>query len=153
MEVVVSQKDLVEVVTEFRSALQGLTRAGHWFGVSIGNDFPHAACDDSSLLLAAYLTDQGFPGALRIHGCSGGRDGELATHVWLDLEGMLIDITGSQFEDYAQPEILIAREDAFLSSFDIEPDPRIADFRDTEYLPKYDFHKAYEAICGRVLTA
>lgn len=151
--VFVSPRELGVVVAEFRSALKELVEMGHWFGVSITKEFPHASCDDSSLLLAAYLADQGYPGALRIHGRSGGINRELNSHVWLDLNGMLIDITGSQFEGYEQPEIVIAEQDAFLTSFRADPEPRIADFRETEYLPTYYFYQAYEAICSRISAA
>lgn len=143
------QRSLKDLVTEFRHALQDLAAGGFHFNISIGRDFPHAACDDSSLLLAAYLTDQGFPGAIRVHGESGGRDGELNTHVWLKLDGQLIDITGSQFEDYNQPEILFSEQDEFLGTFEVESE-RIADYRETPGLPGYDFNTAYEAICARI---
>ncbi|POA52090.1 MULTISPECIES: hypothetical protein [unclassified Pseudomonas] len=145
-----SRRELAVVVAEFRSALKGLVDDGHWFGVSITKEFPHASCDDSSLLLAAYLSDQGYPGALRVHGQSGGKKRELNSHVWLDLNGTLIDITGSQFEDYAQPEILIADNDPFLASFKPEGRSRIADFRKTAHLPKSHFYQAYDAICARI---
>ena len=145
-----SQRELAVVVAEFRSALKGLVDDGHWFGVSITKEFPHASCDDSSLLLAAYLSDQGYPGAMRVNGKSGGKKGELSSHVWLDLNGTLIDITGSQFEDYAQPETLITEHDPFLASFKPDGPRRIADFRETDHLPKYYFYQAYEAICARI---
>ncbi|MDI3356661.1 hypothetical protein MO767_20255 [Pseudomonas sp. UYIF39] len=144
------RRNLEEVVTEFRSALQELAASGFHFNVSIDKDFPHAACDDSSLLLAAYLSDQGFPGAVRVHGEWGGRDNELVTHVWLKLDGTLIDITGSQFENYSQPEILIAEHDDFLDTFEVEAEGRIADYRQTPELPRYDFNQAYDAIRARV---
>lgn len=142
---------LSQVVAEFRSALEELVFSGHWFdNMSISKEFPGGCCDDSSLLLAAYLHDQGFPGALRISGQSGGEHGELLSHVWLKLDDQIIDITGSQFEDYNQPDILIAVHDEFLNSFRIEPEPRLADFRQTSGLPGYDFNKAYEAILKRI---
>jgi hypothetical protein len=127
-----------------------LAASGFHFNVSIDRNFPRAACDDSSLLLAAYLSDQGFPGAVRVHGEWGGRDNELVTHVWLKLDGTLIDITGSQFVNYRQPEILIAEHDEFLDTFEVESEERIADYRETSGLPRYDFNQAYEAIRARV---
>lgn len=150
MEVVVIRRELDVVVAEFRSSLKQLVEEGYWFGISITKEFPHASCDDSSLLLAAYLSEQGYPGAVRVHGRNGGRKSELGSHVWLDLSGTLIDITGSQFEDYDQPEILIAQSDPFLSTFKPERERRIADFRETDHLPKYHFYQAYDAICARI---
>ncbi|MGE1612346.1 hypothetical protein [Pseudomonas monteilii] len=145
-----SQRELGVVVAEFRLALKQLVEEGYWFGISITKEFPHASCDDSSLLLAAYLSEQGYAGALRVHGQHGGKKRELDSHVWLDLNGTLIDITGSQFEDYDQPEILIAQSDPFLATFKPERERRIADFRETEHLPKYHFYQAYDAICERI---
>jgi len=76
------RESLSQVVADFRSALNELVLSGHWFdNMSISRDFPRGCCDDSSLLLAAYLHDQGFPGALRISGRSGGKSGELVSHV------------------------------------------------------------------------
>lgn len=146
------QRTLEDVVSEFRQALEGLARSGFRFDISITNSFPHASCDDSSQLLAAYLTDQGFPGALRISGESGGRDGELFSHAWLMLDDKHIDITGSQFEDYDQPEIVIRESDAFLDTFEIDPNKRLADFRTCSYLPRSAFQRAYEAVINRIST-
>jgi hypothetical protein len=102
------------------------------------------------MLLAAYLTDHGYPGALRVSGVSGGDNGELCTHVWLSLQGLLIDITGSQFEGYRQPAILIGKEDDFLSTFVVEEECRPADFREEPSLPQYHFYEAYDAIVQRI---
>lgn len=145
------QKTLEAVVGEFRNALQELARSGFYFNISITNRFPNGSCDDSSQLLAAYLTDQGFPGALRISGEAGGRDGELCSHAWLMLDGKHIDITGSQFDGYSQPEILIRERDDLLESFEIDSEPRLADFRTCSYLPQYAFNEAYEAVISRML--
>ena len=142
---------LSQVVAEFRSAFHELVLSGHWFdNMTISRDFPKGCCDDSSLLLAAYLHDEGFPGALRISGSSGGNHGELVSHVWLKFGDQFIDITGSQFEDYDQPEILITEHDDFLSTFKIEPNPRLADYRQTSGLSGYDFSKAYKATLSRI---
>lgn len=99
---------------------------------SLSKGFPRGCCDDSSLLLAAFLTDNGHPGALRVHGENGGSKGELGTHVWLNLGGVLIDITGSQFNEdgYSQPDVLVAEKCDFLDTFEVAEEPEIADFRD-----------------------
>lgn len=141
---------LEQFVSEFREALQAVVGSGRVFNISISKRFPHACCDDSSLLLARYLSEQGYPGALRIHGRNGGNLNEIDTHVWLKLNDHLIDITGSQFEGYQQPEILIARENAFLASFEVHDELRVADYRRTKMLPQYDFNEAYDAIVSRI---
>lgn len=141
-----NQDRLHKLVSEFRAAIEHLANSGHWFDVSITNAFPFASCDDSSQLLAAYLADHGFPGAIRVSGSSGGRNNELSSHVWLSLGGVLIDITGSQFEDYCQPDILISEKDDFLSTFEVDDESRVADFRKVPLLPQHEFHKTYDAI-------
>lgn len=132
---------LTQLVTDFRSALQALVDNRFDFHISISPRFPCACCDDASSLLAAFLNDNGFSGALRIHGEHGGRDGELRTHVWLKLDDVLIDITGSQFENYDQPEILIAESDEFLDTFTINDAPEPADFR--ARFPRGDDFRSY----------
>lgn len=86
-------------------------------------------------------------------GTNGGREEELGSHVWLELNGLLIDITGSQFEEYDQPEILIAKRDQFLESFEILETPTTADFRvhlshDPLFLSY--FSQAYQAVLDRL---
>ena len=148
-----NSSNLEDVVIRFREALRELVESGFCFNLSINQEFPAGACDDSSMLLAAYLADNGFPNALRISGVDGGRDKELLTHVWLSLDGTLIDITGSQFEEYRQPEILIAKSDGFLETFDLEPEQRLGDYRETLGLPRYYFNEAYQKVLERIATS
>jgi len=147
------KRELLELVSEFRAAVQECSWEGFPFQISITDRFPFASCDDSSMLLAAYLSDKGFPGALRISGAHGGQKEELVSHVWLKLNGFLIDITGSQFEGYGQPEILIAEQDKFLDTFKVEEEPELADFRSKfENDPRFSgyFFQAYDAVLSRL---
>ncbi|MFJ7005820.1 hypothetical protein [Pseudomonas putida] len=81
------------------------------------------------MLLAAYLTDSGFPGAMRVHGEYGGRSGKILSHVWLSLDGLIIDITADQFEEFAFPPLLLLESSQFHESFEIEEEIEVADFR------------------------
>ncbi|EOE2121996.1 hypothetical protein ACKBNH_004267 [Vibrio vulnificus] len=56
--------------------------------------FPKNACGCSSELLAEYLISKGVSGLVYVHGKRGN-----VSHGWLELEGLIIDITGDQFED------------------------------------------------------
>lgn len=150
------RNELLKEVETFRFALHELVKSGFFFQISISNSFPAGCCDDSSALLATYLTERGFPGALRISGASGGRKGELVSHVWLRLDQIQIDITGSQFEEYNQPEILIAEQDDFLDTFELADDPEIADFRDKfadDPLFRGYFSQAYKALASHLLPS
>ena len=62
--------------------------------------FPRAACGDASRLLAQYLRDRGL-GDWEI--VSGFRNDRSSSHAWLELGGLLVDITADQFEDGAEP--------------------------------------------------
>lgn len=129
--------ELDKLVREFRGALESTTP--HDFdGTSLAvSQFPDACCDDSSLLLAAYLADNGFPEVHVIRGADGGSNGELGSHVWLELDGIQIDITADQFNDYGysnQP-VIIERENEFLSTFDSK-NAGAGDFR--EFVLKYN---------------
>ncbi|WP_204127642.1 hypothetical protein [Pseudomonas ogarae] len=147
------RNELFTVVGAFRSALHELTRSGFFFQISISERFPSGCCDDSSMLLAAYLSDQGYPGALRISGSCGGENEELVSHVWLKLDRFQIDITGSQFEGYDQPETLIAEQDNFLDTFEVEEDPELADFRvrfESDHRFRGYFLQAYDAVLSHL---
>lgn len=148
------QKSLGDLVLEFRNAIQSLADEGFWFGICIDGRFPNGACDDSSMLLAAYLSDNGFPGALRVSGVYGGHDREWWSHIWLNLDGKIIDITGSQFKGYDQPEILIAEADEFLDTFTIDEKPHLADYRlqQPSLSNRRYFTDSYKAICDRIAT-
>ena len=126
-----SKERFEQLAVEFRGLLKGAIADGLDTHCSLGKDFPRGCCDDSSLLLAAFLTDNGHPGAMRVHGEHGGTREELGTHVWLQLDGWLIDITGSQFREdgYPQPEVLVAEKCDFLSTFTVEDELEEADFR------------------------
>lgn len=138
---------LEELVSEFRESLQKLVSSGNCFNLFFFKNYPFAACDNSSMLLARYLSEKGFPGAIRVLGDKGGLKGELGGHVWLKLDGLLIDITGSQFEGYDQPEIVIAERDDFLSTFEVNGKIELADYRESSNLEnRSDFNDAYEAV-------
>ncbi|GAB7527939.1 hypothetical protein PS3A_03450 [Pseudomonas sp. 3A(2025)] len=104
------------------------------------------------MLLAAYLKDQGLPGALRIYGEKGGSDRELESHVWLKYQCWLIDITGSQFEGYNQPDILVSERSTFLETFKVKGKLEIADFRERPEALRQRRHflEAYDALKERL---
>ncbi len=67
--------------------------------------FPKQCCDVASLLLAYRLRDLGFQ---NIERCFGYLDGE--SHVWLQVNGWIIDITANQFPSVGDP-VIVARID------------------------------------------
>ncbi|MFM5017902.1 hypothetical protein [Aeromonas veronii] len=147
---------LHELVLDFRRVMECLNPSD-FDGTSLSaSKFPSACCDDSSQILAAYLTDNGFSGATLIRGEYGGNEGELKSHVWLDLGGVKIDITADQFNTngYENPSVIMARKNAFLETFETTNDG-IADFR--IHLKDYsdpglerDFESCYKVILSHV---
>jgi hypothetical protein len=75
--------------------------------------FPHAACGDTTLLLAEYLDEQGYGRAHYICGELGAQ-----THAWLELCGYVVDITADQFEDYAETRF-VAQDMTWHGQFSI----------------------------------
>jgi len=122
------------------------------------SQFPYACCDDTSLILAAYLSDNGFAGSRVIRGKHGGKNRELKSHVWLSLDSIEIDITADQFnnDDYNNPSVILEAGSKFLSSFNSIEDGE-ADFR--QYVLKYSspelmasFQHCYEVIIKKLNT-
>lgn len=135
----------------FRQAIIGIPK--NEFTTSLGvKDFPDACCDDASQLLAAFLSDKGHAGSLRVNGCNGDIKGELKSHVWLLYSGIIIDITADQFENYNEASVIVSVETTFHKSFESEV-KGLADFRirfanDARMLSKFsrDYEKVLKSV-------
>ena len=144
-------EQVFEIAKAFREAIISVPK--NEFRTSLScTEFPHGCCDDASQLLAAFLSDKGFDGSVRVHGIHGGNEGELRTHVWLSYSGLIIDITADQFEDYNEHPILVSLKSKFHDSFEIES-KEPADFRvkfanDSLWLSK--FTRDYENVLKRM---
>ncbi len=123
------QKEIVGLASKFRTALEKLAVEPEAFWKTITNRFPNGCCDDASMLFAAYLADHGYPGAMWVHGENGGRTCELKSHVWLELGGLIIDLTADQFGGYDLPAVLVTPFSSFHQGFEVKKGPEIADFR------------------------
>lgn len=120
-------EQIYQLTKEFRAALERAPRTG--LRTTLGcSSFPHACCDDASLLLAAYLSDNGFPGSIRVSGVNGGTSEELKSHIWLFLSDLIIDITADQFTTYCMAPVIVRKKSEFHETFEIE-DEEPADFR------------------------
>jgi hypothetical protein len=144
---------LFELVNAFRVAVARESLSGFPEGLELTPRFPKGACKDVSRLLAAHLTDNGFPGSRMIEGDAGGSSRELGGHAWLALGELWIDITGSQFEGYQQPDVLISSGDEFLKTWEPAESEVSADFRIAYDVPGYEswlanYSHAYTRIKG-----
>ena len=147
-------KGVLELAKSFRAALAVTPRRSLCTSLAY-TSFPNACCDDASLLLAAYLSDNGLQGSTRVHGVHGGHSGELRSHVWLQYNNTIIDITADQFSGYGIAPVLVTNQSSFHDSFELES-RSIADFRlkfadDKEWLSK--FSNDYETIFANIMVA
>ena len=129
--------DLFKHVSAFRAAI---IKANPVTFLLIGlHNFPLGACGDTASLLAKYLAENGYGDFDYVAGERKGR-----SHAWLERAGLIVDITGDQFEDQ-EAAVIVTKDHGWHSSFNgsIEKD------RDIEKLDSYNkalFLHAYEQI-------
>lgn len=114
--------ELFQLTTRFHN---GVVAVPMEFRAKHMKRYPVGSCGDASLLLGAYLVDQGVEGFLYICGKYGEHNG--LTHAWLQRGNCVVDITASQFLDAPSP-IVVASPSPWHSRF--TPDqPTESDFR------------------------
>ncbi|MFV0352439.1 MAG: hypothetical protein ACK5JF_09060 [Oscillospiraceae bacterium] len=109
-------------------------------------DFPMGCCSDASLLLGMFFS--GFE-AYDIEYVSARC--EQLTHVWLTVNGKIVDITCGQFE-YFDGSIYIGEKNSFYECFDAEiPDrePIVIEQLE-EKLIKYELYSFYKTIMNNL---
>lgn len=123
---------LTAVATTFRTALESVPKFDFNGMTSLGLcDFPTGCCGDTAELLAAYLSDEGFPGFFYAEGKNGGRDSALG-HAWLELDGLIVDVTADQFNSrgYQLPKVVVSKHSSFHGGFVVDRKSwHLADFR------------------------
>ncbi|MNR02388.1 hypothetical protein D3C85_1182380 [compost metagenome] len=143
---------IYQLAKEFRAALESTPRIGLHTTLGCSN-FPNACCDDASLLLAAYLSDNGFTGSRRVNGINGGTSEELKSHIWLLWSDLIIDITADQFMGYGMVPVLVSKKSEFHETFKIE-DEEPADFRvKFENDPRWlsNFSNDYKVVLSKLI--
>jgi hypothetical protein len=92
--------------------------------------FPSGTCGDASLLLGAFLADQGVAGFEYVCGERGSKQEDTWTsHAWLRRGPLVIDITADQFADAPAAVIVESPSVWHEESFRIGSTPEPADFR------------------------
>ena len=123
-------KKIKNLAEAFRSALESVPK--YEFSSSLSfTEFPKGCCDDASLLLAAYFSDNSVTGAKRILGLKDG-DQSIETHVWLKIDNILVDITADQFNEngYNLEKVIVTESSKFHDSFKVNHSKtELADFR------------------------
>lgn len=103
-------KPVAEVATEFRQRLDLLFAEQRDQLPEIFRGFPDACCEFVSILLADHLVKCGFESPLLV--TAEWHSGKfLLSHVWLELDDQVIDITGDQAGIDLHPVIVSATSD------------------------------------------
>lgn len=91
--------------------------------------FPNACCDIASSLLLATLEKEGFNNfkLIRGHNPKGG------SHVWVENEEFVIDLTSHQFSGFNGPLILISKDEYLLNKSPYYSITEVFDFENWEY--------------------
>ncbi len=94
--------------------------------------FPYGWCHDASLLLGAYLVDNGFNSFQYVHG-EDYRTGN--THAWLVWDKLIVDITADQFSKITPP-VIVSESTHWHDRFTVIGNGK-CDFRQYESQPDY----------------
>jgi hypothetical protein len=107
--------------------------------------FPEQTCGHASTLLALYLMERGFNEVQQVfNGCRGKNCDE--SHAWLEVGGLIVDITADQFSDRIEP-VVVTRDHTWHSEFYGEiREPAIRHFDSHSTEAKENYEKAYAQI-------
>lgn len=131
---------IAEIATQVRTIIENLPRdklPSHW------SKFPRGTCAETSLILGAFLVDNGYKDFLCFNASREGNKSRRPTHAWLQNDRLIVDITSDQFVD-APRGIIVAEESPWHKSFRIDKRD-LGDFRRYQlYLP--DLPNTYNLI-------
>lgn len=107
-------QDRPEILRVATAVRQSMAASGFFMS------FPRNQCDNASRLLALYLFEQG---AQDVWICRGHRRGYRKRkdifHLWVELHGWCIDITGDQFEGENRPSIAVDADRNWFESWQL----------------------------------
>lgn len=91
------------IASKFRESILAVNPADR---PSSLENFPLGSCGDSTDLLASHLEETGFGASDYVLGMKKG-----ASHAWLQIEGLIVDITADQFEDGPGQVVVVPQSD------------------------------------------
>ncbi|RMM79824.1 hypothetical protein ALQ71_00046 [Pseudomonas coronafaciens pv. striafaciens] len=103
------QAKLEALVSRFRAAVECVLKVMD--APSHIQDFPRGCCGIVSELMGDYLNTLGIGD---FHYVCSAKDG--ASHAWLELDGLIIDITGDQFPD--RPQVYVGEPDDWYNEWE-----------------------------------
>lgn len=131
---------LLQEAKLFRAALQAT--AFDWRDGNL-KAFPRQCCDHASTLFGMYLIECGYGPSTKIVAQRAGAG--LCRHVWLLYRGMIVDLTGDQFEKESQPSVVVTRNSEWHETWEPLPaearvidEPYRAQMRDEWYGARYE---------------
>jgi hypothetical protein len=95
---------LKQDIIRFKRAIESTNTIDRPIGL---REFPYGSCSDASFLLGSYLKHLGYGEFKHISGRRGKHeDNSWTTHAWLEKDGLIIDITCSQFDEVSEEVIV-----------------------------------------------
>jgi len=122
---------LYQLAYEFR---EGIERCDKRHFPKRASDFPRGVCGHVARLVGTFLEDMGLGKSIHVSGIRFDESwyGD-HTHAWLEFQGIIVDITASQFEAVTEP-VIVTRHSAWHDLYTIyqrqEGTYRSTDFKD-----------------------
>lgn len=104
--------EVLEAVTIVRKIMEETsTELTKGVGIFPPSPFPRGWCQDTSRALGHLLADRGQIGFKLIF--ANRADDDRKTHVWLERDGLIVDITADQFEGAGCPGVMVTKDRAW----------------------------------------
>lgn len=133
-----NRKQIAQLAGDFRTAL--LSCQIDKLLISL-KEFPLGACGDASYLLARYLESNGCDSFEYVKGA---RNKDDYSHVWLEKNGLIVDITADQFDGQENP-VLVTTDRSWHAQFK-ETERSDADFEKLDDHTVSNLSQSYEII-------
>jgi hypothetical protein len=116
--------ELKTAATKFRLAIERCDRRRL---ICTFQDFPKGSCGDASLLLRAFLQEQGLGTFGYMLGWRESDSGR-SSHAWLETGGVIVDITADQFPEIDE-RIIVTENSAWHAGFELDDAEQVSDYR------------------------
>ena len=112
-----TKEQLMDIATQFRQAIVTAKEDGAFDYKDRMSRFPRGCCDDTADLFAHYLYHKYRIISTRVDGSHyDGNPGNNCSHSWQEIDGLVIDLTGSQFK--CDPVFLSYDKDVYVGPMD-----------------------------------
>ena len=138
-----SLDNLTKLATQFRQLIEN----ADWSKLTVEfEDFPAGSCGDASILLAQYLIDAGYETPTYVS-AELARPPNLPSHAWIELDGVILDITADGFEP-SMPSVVVTENSEWRDQFNrLDEHPAAIHLYDDRTVAM--LRPAYHEIIGR----